>query len=50
MTNRSAVLEQLDQFTQHITEIRTLLAQADEATLSRKLAVSQKARSEWRRM
>ena len=49
MTNRSAVLEQLDQFTQHITEIRDLLAQADEATLSRKLAVSQKARSEWRR-
>lgn len=49
MTNRSAVLEQLDNFTQHITEMRALLAQADEATLSSKLAVSQKARAGWRR-
>jgi prephenate dehydrogenase len=49
MTNRSAVLEQLDHFVQHITEIRALLAQADETALSEKLAISQKARAVWRR-
>ncbi|MBX3012414.1 MAG: prephenate dehydrogenase [Caldilineaceae bacterium] len=49
MTNRSAVLEQLDTFTHHITELRALLAQADETALQAKLAVSQKARAGWRR-
>lgn len=49
MTNRTAVLEQLDNFTQHIAEIRALLAKADEATLRDKLAVSQAARASWRK-
>jgi len=49
MTNRTAVLEQLDNFTQHITEIRKLLAQADEANLRDKLMVSQAARAGWKR-
>ncbi len=49
MTNRAAVLEQLDTFTQHITEIRTLLDQADETTLREKLTLSQKARAGWRK-
>ncbi len=49
MTNRAAVLEQLDTFTQHITEIRTLLAQADETVLRDKLTISQKARAGWKK-
>jgi prephenate dehydrogenase len=49
MTNRTAVLEQLDNFTQHLSEIRALLAQADESTLSSKLAISQKARAGWKK-
>jgi len=49
MTNRTAVLEQLDNFMQHLSEIRALLAQADEATLSGKLAISQKARAGWKK-
>jgi len=49
MTNRVAVLEQLDTFTRHITEIRTLLAQTDEAALRDKLTVSQQARAGWKK-
>jgi prephenate dehydrogenase len=49
MTNRAAVLEQLDNFTQHVHEIRELLATSDEKTLREKLAVSQAARAGWKR-
>lgn len=49
MTNRHAVLEQLDNFTQHIGEMRDLLATADEPTLRAKLAVSQAARAVWKK-
>jgi len=48
MTNRAAVLEQLDNFTQHVQEIRALLADENEAALRAKLMVSQAARGGWR--
>lgn len=49
MTNRAAVLEQLDTFTQHTQEIRELLAIGDEKALREKLSVSQAARAGWKR-
>ncbi len=48
LTNRTAVLAQLDTFTQHVGELRNLLANADEAELRAKLAVSQRARAGWK--
>ena len=47
-TNRAAVLEQLDAFACHLGEVRRLLAAGDEAALERKLAQSQRARSDWK--
>lgn len=49
MTNRVAVLEQLDNFTHHVQEIRQLLADSDEQTLREKLSVAQAARAGWKR-
>lgn len=49
MTNRMAVLEQLDNFTHHVQEIRELLADGDEKMLREKLAVSQAARAGWKK-
>lgn len=48
MTNRSAVLEQIDDFTQRLGDLRLLLAAADEAGLRTTLARSQKARAAWK--
>ena len=48
MTNRSAVLEQLDCFSQQIDEVRHLLADADEDGLRGMLAQSQVARAGWK--
>ncbi len=48
-TNRTAVLEQLDNFTGHLQEMRELLANTDEQALRAKLSVSQAARAAWKR-
>jgi prephenate dehydrogenase len=48
MTNRPAVLEQMDFFITHLQEMRTLLAQQEEQTLSDKLSQSQTRRAHWR--
>ncbi|MCC9077921.1 prephenate dehydrogenase [Litorilinea aerophila] len=47
MTNREAVLDQLERFGQHVAELRTLLANGDEEALQAKLAISQQARARW---
>ena len=49
MTNRAAVLEQLDSFASQVQELRALLADADEKGLKEKLAVSQRARAGWKK-
>ncbi len=49
MTNRAAVLEQLDSFACQVHELRALLADADEKRLKEKLAVSQRARAGWKK-
>lgn len=49
MTNRQAVLEQVDNFAHHLHEMRDLLAQADEQTLREKLALSQAKRAVWKK-
>lgn len=49
MTNRAAVLEQLDSFAGQVHELRALLADADERSLKEKLAVSQRARAGWKK-
>lgn len=49
MTNRTAVLEQLDRFAGQVHELRALLADADETRLKEKLAVSQRARAGWKK-
>jgi prephenate dehydrogenase len=49
MTNRSAVLEQMDTFSSHLAEMRALLAEGKEAELREKLAGSQEVRARWRR-
>jgi prephenate dehydrogenase len=49
LTNRQAVLEQLDHFTGQLSELRDLLAVADEEKLRSKLAISQEKRANWRR-
>lgn len=49
MTNRDAVLAQLDTLDGQLHELRGLLADGDEADLRAKLAHSQKLRSEWKK-
>ena len=49
MTNRAAVLDQLDSFAGQVQELRALLADADEKGLKEKLAVSQRARAGWKK-
>jgi prephenate dehydrogenase len=49
LTNRAAVLAQVDAFAGQLDEIRTLLAEGDEQALRRKLAQSQRARADWKR-
>lgn len=49
MTNRTAVLEQLDNFAGQVQELRALLAGEDEAALREKLAVSQARRAAWKK-
>ncbi len=48
MTNRAAVLEQIDRFEAHLDALRDLLAADDEAALREKLRKSQAARAEWK--
>jgi prephenate dehydrogenase len=48
MTNRPALLAQLDNYMEHLSELRHLLADDDEAGLATKLATSQAARSQWK--
>ncbi|MCB0109316.1 MAG: hypothetical protein KDE53_25510, partial [Caldilineaceae bacterium] len=45
MTNRSAVLEQLEHFVGQVDELRALLAAENETALREKLAVSQAKRA-----
>lgn len=47
MTNRTAVLEQLDSFASQVDALRMLLADGDEADLRDKLVVSQEKRAGW---
>ena len=47
MTNRSAVLAQLDALDGHLQEMRTLLADGDEDSLRAKLSCSQSMRADW---
>ena len=47
MTNRSAVLAQLDALDGHLQELRTLLADGDEDSLRAKLSCSQSMRADW---
>ena len=49
MTNRAAVLDQLDSFAGQVQELRAMLADADEKGLKEKLAVSQRARAGWKK-
>ncbi len=49
MTNRSAVLEQIDCFSQQIDAVRQLLSRADEEGLRGLLAQSQVTRAGWRK-
>ncbi|MEZ4714062.1 MAG: prephenate dehydrogenase [Caldilineaceae bacterium] len=48
MTNRGAVLAQLDAFGAQVAELRQLLAEADESALRAKLTQSQAARAAWK--
>ena len=48
VTNRDAVLSQLDTLNGHLLELRTLLAQNDEDALQTKLSCSQEARAAWK--
>ena len=47
LTNRSAVLAQVDAFAAELGELRTLLAQEDEVALRTKLAATQRRRAAW---
>ena len=49
MTNRSAVLEQVESFERHLGHLRDLLTQADEPALRRTLSESRTARAEWKK-
>jgi prephenate dehydrogenase len=48
LTNRSAVLAELDAFSTHLGELRTLLAEEDEAALRSRLAGTQRERAAWK--
>ena len=48
MTNRPAVLAQLDAYMAHLSELRTCCDEEDEAQLSAKLAQSQANRATWK--
>jgi prephenate dehydrogenase len=48
LTNRSAVLAELDAFSAHLGELRTLLADEDEAALRSRLADTQRKRAAWK--
>ena len=47
VTNREAVLAQMDTLSGHFQELRRLLAENDEDTLRRKLSCSQATRAAW---
>jgi prephenate dehydrogenase len=47
MTNRNAILDQLDVFSDRVKEIRSALEDNDEEELSRILLASQQRRSTW---
>lgn len=47
MTNRAAVLDQVDRFMLHLTDLRARLAAGDEDALRQKLAHSQATRKAW---
>ena len=49
LTNRAAVLEQVDSFNRQLHALRDLLEQADEAGLRTKFNESQRARASWRK-
>ncbi len=48
MTNREAVLDQLDAMLSHLQSLRAALADGDECELNRRLSASQARRSAWR--
>ena len=48
MTNRAAVLDQIDHFETQLGALRDLLAESDEAALREKLRESQAARAGWK--
>ena len=48
MTNRAAVLDQIDHFETQLGALRDLLAESDEAALREKLRGSQVARAGWK--
>jgi prephenate dehydrogenase len=48
MTNQPAVLAQLDNYIDQLTELRTLIKNDDEAALAAKLTISQAARAQWK--
>jgi prephenate dehydrogenase len=48
MTNQPAVLDQLDNYIEQLSALRTLLEANDEAALATKLAISQAARAQWK--
>lgn len=47
VTNRGAILEQLDNFSQQVDDLRRLLDENDEDKLTSKLSKSQAMRTEW---
>jgi prephenate dehydrogenase len=49
LTNRAAVLEQIDSFDRHLHAVRSLLAAADEAGLRVQLGRAQRVRANWRK-
>lgn len=49
MTNRAAVIEQVENFEHHLRQLRQLLTQADEPALRQKLSESRTARAEWKK-
>ncbi len=48
LTNRAAVLEQMERFCRHMDELRALLADEDEAALRAKLSAAQQLRTAWK--
>jgi prephenate dehydrogenase len=48
LTNRAAVLAQVDAFAAELGELRTLLAQEDEQALRAKLSATQRQRATWK--